>query len=189
MRGALHHPVHVRVLDGKTLVTKALIIGRMEGDQPTYLSVADDNAEYKVEWIQCPNERAPVSEKGGKNESKRATKDQVTYICGDAEPYKTHTLVTKKGDPSTHKITFAPPPKPECWSGEGAPTTPASSASAAASASAPPAASASAAPEASGSAAASAAAEPADSAAPAAGSASTAPSASAAEAPPKKKKK
>ncbi len=158
MMGGLKQPVTVLVKDDEDVVFRWVIRGRRsETDTRTHTVLPDDDNEYTVEWYQCENERAPAPADGA-----GANRHTPTYECGTLkEPYATANLVTKKGDPQSHTITFAPPPNPACWQGEAPPAAvsapppvveppppvePTPSASAASSASAAPAAS-SAAPE------------------------------------------
>jgi hypothetical protein len=172
MKGSLHYPVMVRLYDGKNVVAKAMVNGRDAADPPARISVVDDNAEYKVEWAQCPNERAPTA----RTKTGHEPKDAAPYECGEPAVYKTEQHTTKRGDAASHKLSFPAPPKTECWTAPAAPK--AAEASAAASASAAPSASAVVDAE---------AASSSSPAASASADASAAPSASAAEAPPKKK--
>lgn len=150
MEGSLRYPVRLRVLDGKAQVSKIIITGlrRPDASRPRTF-VADDNAEYTLEWAQCENERAPravsdVERERSSKSHKGADRDgDAAYDCGEAKVYKTDKLVTKKGDKASHTVTFAAPPNPACWAGEaplaadaGAP----SPADAGADAAAPPAA-------------------------------------------------
>nr|AYM54088.1 hypothetical protein [Byssovorax cruenta] len=120
MQGSLRFPVQMRILDGKTVVMKTVLIGkRLPEDSPSHTFVVDDNAEYTVEWAQCPNERAtlPADQAHNKPRAPRLQQDEAAgaYECGEAVVYKTDKLVTKKGDPASHTVTFVAPPKPECW--------------------------------------------------------------------------
>ncbi|MDI1450119.1 hypothetical protein [Polyangium sp. 6x1] len=115
MRGGLRQPVRVTVLDDDEKVAHALILGkRAEGDPGVRLVLPDKDAEYKVEWSQCSNERASVPLRAGKTPERELT----TYECGEAKAYKTETLITKKGDRASHTLTFQPPPNPSCWTDE-----------------------------------------------------------------------
>jgi hypothetical protein len=148
MQGGLLYPVRLRILDGKNLMMKLVMPGKRQASDPgAHSLIPDDNAEYTLEWAQCPNERAPRAA-GDNPKSKVKSKDGTAYECGDAVVYKTETLATKKHDAASHKITFAPPPRMECWTSEapaapalpatgGAAPTPVPPASAAAAASAP----------------------------------------------------
>ena len=130
MEGTLRRPVRLRLLDGKEQVSKIMIFGarRAEDIKPRTF-VADTNAEYNVEWAQCENERAPRSVQELARETGKAKdklrESETAYECGDATVYKTEKLVTKKGDAGSHKLTFAAPPKPECWAGDVKPAAPA----------------------------------------------------------------
>ncbi|APR76305.1 Hypothetical protein A7982_01652 [Minicystis rosea] len=124
MEGSLRFPVRMRVLDGKTPVSKVIISGLRRPQDPrprTFL--VDDNAEYTIEWAQCSNERAPRSvadaaHDTSKNKDKIRGENETGYDCGEATVYKTEKLVTKKGDKASHAVKFVPPPNPACWAGE-----------------------------------------------------------------------
>jgi hypothetical protein len=122
MTGSLRFPVQLRILDGKTVAMKIVLSGkRLPEDALAHTFIADDNADYTVEWGQCENERAPspVAEGHGKLHAPRPQREgESTYECGEAQVYKTDKLVTKKGDPTSHALTFIAPPKPECWVGD-----------------------------------------------------------------------
>ncbi len=120
MNGSLRYPVRLRLLKGKDAAMKLVLDGkRAPGTAPAYTYIADDNAEYTVEWAQCVNERAPfpVEEQHAKgtHAPKQPKEAGIAYECGEATVYKTDTLVTKKHDPASHALSFVPPPKPECW--------------------------------------------------------------------------
>jgi hypothetical protein len=131
MAGSLRHPVRLRVMDGKTQVTRIIILGlRHPDDPPQKTYIADDNAEYTVEWAQCASERAPRSVTELAHDTAKA-RDKVresdtAYECGEATVYKTDKLVTKKGDRSSHVLKFVPPPDAACWTAPPAPPAAAS---------------------------------------------------------------
>lgn len=115
LRGGLRFPVRVTILDDDDPVTKVIVFGkRAEGDPSPKVVLPDKNAEYKVEWAQCPNEHATAAVSATKAKSLRS-EGTTLYDCGEAKAYKTATLVTKKGDPASHALAFEPPPAPECW--------------------------------------------------------------------------
>lgn len=118
LKGGLRFPVRVTILDGDDPVTKVLIYGkRNEGDPNPKLVLPDKNAEYKVEWAQCGNERVTAAVTATKSKSLRS--DSLTsYDCGEAKAYKTGTLSTKKGDPASHALTYEAPPEADCWKDE-----------------------------------------------------------------------
>lgn len=111
MQGSLRYPVMLTVLDGSTVIMKTMILGRRaETDQVKRILLTDSDDEYTVQWSQCENERAPRPVSGGAD-----VKETLKYECGKEEVYSTGQLATKKGDLSTHALTFVPPPKSECW--------------------------------------------------------------------------
>lgn len=115
LRGGLRFPVRVTILDDDDPVTKVLVYGKhSEGDPSPKLVLPDKDAEYKVDWAQCPNEHATAPVNATKAKSLRA-EGTTAYDCGEAVSYKTATLVTKKGDPASHALKYEAPPKPECW--------------------------------------------------------------------------
>ncbi len=115
LRGGLRFPVRVTVLDDDDPVTKVIVFGKhAEGDPSPKMVLPDKNMEYKVEWTVCPNEHATAAVSASKSKSLR-TDGSTSYDCGDAKPYKTTTLTTKKGDPSSHALKFEAPEKLECW--------------------------------------------------------------------------
>jgi hypothetical protein len=115
LRGGLRFPVRVTIVDDDDPVAKVLVFGKhAESDPNPRLVLPDKNAEYKVEWSQCANERATTAVNASKAKSLR-TDSSMTYDCGEATPYKTATLVTKKGDRASHALAFEAPPKPDCW--------------------------------------------------------------------------
>jgi hypothetical protein len=127
MEGSLRYPVRMRVLDGKTQVSKIVISGlRRPEDPKPHTFIADDNAEYTIEWAQCGNERAPRSVADLAHETGKAKQHEsdTAYDCGAATVYKTDKLVTKKGDKASHVVKFAPPPNAACWVSETAPAAP-----------------------------------------------------------------
>ncbi|WP_438001724.1 hypothetical protein WMF26_20535 [Sorangium sp. So ce185] len=114
MRGSLRFPVALTVRDGKDPITRATLTGRRSKDDPvSRILLADEDAEYELEWAQCENERAPRA-----RTLSRETKDAAEYACGNATVYKTDKLVTRKGDAASRTVHFAAPPKPECWESE-----------------------------------------------------------------------
>ncbi|WP_437291281.1 hypothetical protein [Sorangium sp. So ce406] len=114
MRGSLRFPVTLTVLEGADPITRTTITGRRSSDDPaTRILLADDDAEYEIQWAQCENQRAPRA-----RTLARDTKDTAEYACGNAAVYKTDKLVTRKGDAASRRVHFAAPPKPECWESE-----------------------------------------------------------------------
>jgi hypothetical protein len=111
MQGSLRFPVMITIMDGSTLVMKTMVLGRRsEKDPVKRILLIDSDEEYTVNWSQCENERAPRPVTGGAD-----VKEALKYECGNDAVYSTGQLVTKKGDLSTHALTFVPPPKSECW--------------------------------------------------------------------------
>ncbi|WP_437820029.1 hypothetical protein [Sorangium sp. So ce1078] len=123
MRGSLRFPVTLTVRDGEDPITRTTLTGRRTKDDPaSRILLADEDAEYEIEWAQCENERAPRA-----RTLARDTKDTAEYACGNAAVYKTDKLVTRKGDAASRTVRFAAPPKPECWESELPPALPAPS--------------------------------------------------------------
>ncbi|MGK3994186.1 hypothetical protein [Sorangium sp. So ce1024] len=114
MRGSLRYPVTLTVLDDGDPIARATITGRRTGESPaTRILLADDDAEYEIQWAQCENQRAPRA-----RTLAHETRDTAEYACGNATVYKTDKLVTRKGDAASRTVHFAAPPKPECWESE-----------------------------------------------------------------------
>ncbi|MGK3982975.1 hypothetical protein WME99_08040 [Sorangium sp. So ce136] len=114
MRGSLRFPVTLTVRNGKNPITRTTLTGRRSSDDPaSRVLLADEDAEYELEWAQCENQRAPRA-----RTLTRDTKDTAEYACGSAAVYKTDKLVTRKGDAASRTVHFAAPPKAECWESE-----------------------------------------------------------------------
>jgi hypothetical protein len=112
MTGGMRFPVQVTLKDGSNVLFKGIISGRREEkDAGTRILLSDDDATLTVEWAQCANERAPRPA----DATGRDPKATVKYECGEATVYKTDQLVTKKGDPKSHALTFVAPPNAACW--------------------------------------------------------------------------
>ena len=123
MAGGMRYPVRVRVLDGKNVLFKTILPGlRTAGDRKPSTFIVDDNAEYTVEWGQCENERAPheaaLAARERRARGKMREDEGAGYECGEAKIYKTEKLATKKHDPASHVLHYAPPPNPVCWTSE-----------------------------------------------------------------------
>jgi hypothetical protein len=114
MSGSLRFPVQLTIRSGKTVVFKTTILGRRsDKDMVKRILLSDDNDTFQVEWTQCENERAT----GPAEAIGRDTKGNAKYECGNGTSYKTEELVTKKGDPKSHALTFPAPPNPACLQG------------------------------------------------------------------------
>lgn len=112
MKGGLEHPVQVTVRDKKgNQVARVVVFGLRAGGTPTKIGLPDGDGDYTVEWGVCPNARATEAV-GGENQKKDPY--AVPYQCGDAKVYATAPLSTKKNDPSTHALAFAPTPDAKC---------------------------------------------------------------------------
>jgi hypothetical protein len=113
MNGGLRFPVHLIIKNGSNVVFKTTLLGRRsDKDVAARVILADDNESYTVTWAQCENERAPKPVEGTGRDAKGTT---ARYECGTDALYKTEPLVTKKGDPKSHALAFAPPPNAACW--------------------------------------------------------------------------
>jgi hypothetical protein len=136
MRGGLKHPVRLRVLAGDRAIASHTLLGRVsEQAAPLRFLLPDDDAEYTLEWSQCPNERAPAPASADTKE--RPGKSATTkYECGEGVVYAKVPHATKKGDASTRTLPMTPPPDAACWSAPAAPASAAPEPSAAAPASA-----------------------------------------------------
>ncbi|AKT40034.1 hypothetical protein [Chondromyces crocatus] len=141
MRGSLRLPVQVTILDGKDVLNKMILDGRREQEtSPSQVLIPDTNGEFEVQWAQCVNEPAPRPV--AKTPDQKG--DTPAYECGETTPYKTETISVRRGDATTRKLTFATPPKLDCW----APDAPAAAATAEPAAPPPPPPAATAAPDA-----------------------------------------
>ncbi|EYF01518.1 hypothetical protein [Chondromyces apiculatus] len=116
MRGSLRHPVQVTVTDGGDLVGKTILDGRRQDSAPpSMVLVPDANDEVEVTWAQCENEPAPqAAVKAGDPKG-----EAPSFECGNATVYKTEKLTIRRGDASSRKLTFPPPPKTDCWTDPG----------------------------------------------------------------------
>ncbi len=119
LKGALKHPVKVMVLDGKTVVSERVVLGkRNEKDPASVLVVQNKNQTFTIRFAQCSNEFAPqpvdaVVEK----ESKRGD-GHTSYQCGDTKVYKETTVDVKKGKPETRRVPWHAPPESQCLTGD-----------------------------------------------------------------------
>jgi hypothetical protein len=123
MRGGLKHPVRLRVLAGERALSTHTLFGRVsEQAAPLRFLLPDDDAEYTLEWSQCPNERAPAPASADTKE--RPGKSVTTkYECGEGIVYAKVQHATKKGDAATRTLPMAPPPDAACWSAVSAPAS------------------------------------------------------------------
>lgn len=112
MIGGLRFPVQITIKEGSSVKFEKKLVGlRSSKDLASRVLLPDDDATYTVEWAQCENERAPkpVTQSAGPQA------EIAQYECGKAASYKTEELKTKKGDATSHRLTFAAPPNPACW--------------------------------------------------------------------------
>ncbi len=131
-KGALKFPVKVTVLDGSSVVSERIVLGKRKAeDPPAKLVVEDTDETYTIHWAQCANQFAPrrVNQKRG-----RINDNLTQYDCGDAKVYKEHKLEVRAGDVQSRRLKWLAPPNGECLISRVPP-----SASASASASAAPA--------------------------------------------------
>lgn len=111
MAGGLRFPVQLVIKSGSRTVFKTTLVGRRTDKEPaSRFLLSDDDETFTVEWSQCENERASKPAEAAGRDQKGAAK----YECGNAAVYKTDQLVTKKGDPASHNLTFPAPPNPAC---------------------------------------------------------------------------
>lgn len=126
-KGGLRKPVRVRILDGSSVESMRVLLGRRTADDQTAkLSIPDDDETYDVEWAQCENERAPRPLKA---ETKDA-RELAAYECGEAKVYATTKLEVRAGKSESRVIKFVAPPDAACWSSSGPPAAPTTSAAA-----------------------------------------------------------
>jgi hypothetical protein len=133
-KGALKNPVKVTVLDGKTVVSERVVLGKRHDSDPNAIVVVQDtNETYTIRFAQCENAFAaqPVAAtankpRDNKDEPKRQD-DRTAYECGDSKVYKEIQLEVKRGKKETRVIPWQPPPDAECLTSR-VPTAPAASA-------------------------------------------------------------
>jgi len=130
MRGSLRQPLLVKVKDGSRIVATVHVNGLSSSlGHPSLFLLPDANAEYAVEFYQCPNERAPTELTAVTDEKERASTGQPGYKCGekDGHPYATSKLVTKKGSDSSRTVAVTAPDDATCWSSDTSTDSPSSS--------------------------------------------------------------
>lgn len=150
MHGALKKPVTMRVKDGSSAVVITTLYGlNAPGATPTLFLLPDTNAEYTVEWSQCPNEKAPMeaAQWAAKAKESEHSGAPAAFQCADTKPFATTTVKTKRGDEASRIIPFPENlPEPECWTSDVPVPPPAPSSAAVPPPPPPPTVSASAAP-------------------------------------------
>lgn len=149
MHGALKKPVTMKVLDGSTPVVITTLYGlNAQNAKPTLFLLPDTNAEYTVEWSQCPNEKAPIEAAAwAAKEKERQGQASDAFQCTETKPFATTKVTTKRGDEASRTIPFPDNlPDPECWVNDAPPPPPPPTVSAVAPPPPPPTVSASAAP-------------------------------------------
>jgi hypothetical protein len=116
MRGGLRKPVRLRVLDGDDVIATEMLYGVQSASQPTRLLLPDANEEYTLEYAQCSNERAPQPDDGTGKPPNPAT---VGFACSDPKVYSSEKHQTRRSDPASMELPFAPPPDPACFAPPG----------------------------------------------------------------------
>lgn len=128
MHGALKKPITMKVMDGSTPVVITTLYGlNGPGARPTLFLLPDTNAEYTVEWSQCPNEKAPIEAAAwAAKEKERQSHAGDAFQCTETKPFATTKVVTKRGDEASRTIPFPAEslPEPECWVSDKAPAPP-----------------------------------------------------------------
>jgi hypothetical protein len=124
MEGGLRHPVRLRILDGSTVIFRAMLLGKTSATDPGVRTfIVDASDTYTVEWAECANLRAPrtlaaaTREKKGR-ESSAAREEGTAYECGEAKVFKTEKLRTVRGNAASHVIHFQAPPGMACWASD-----------------------------------------------------------------------
>jgi hypothetical protein len=119
LKGALKRPVKVTVLDGKTVVSERVMLGKRAATDPaSVLVVQDENETYTVRFAQCANEFAPQPLGASVDKDAKRRDDHTTYDCGDAVVYKELQLEVKSGKPETRVILWQAPPEATCLGAE-----------------------------------------------------------------------
>lgn len=115
LKGALRRPVKITVLDGKTVISERVVLGkRLATDPASLLIVQDENETFTVRFAQCGNDFAPQPiEKTGDKDARRR-EDFTSYDCGDAAVYQELALDVKKGSPGSRVVPWQAPPATEC---------------------------------------------------------------------------
>ncbi|MFO0616147.1 MAG: hypothetical protein U0414_26375 [Polyangiaceae bacterium] len=125
MHGALKRPVTMTVKDGSSPVVITTLYGlNAKGARPTLFLLPDTNAEYTVEWTQCPNEKAPIEAAAwaAKEKEAAAPAQGASFQCAETKPFATTKLTTKRGDEASRTIPFPDNlPEPECWAADAPP--------------------------------------------------------------------
>ncbi len=113
-KGALKRPVKVTVLDGSSVVSERVVLGKRIADEPSSLLVVeDDDEKYVVRFAQCENAFAP--QPAGSARDGRQVEARTHYTCGSATMYKEIELVVVAGDVKSRAIPWQAPPQPECY--------------------------------------------------------------------------
>jgi hypothetical protein len=113
MKGGLRKPVKVQVMNGDSVESERILLGRRTAeDEKARVVVEDDDERYTIRWSQCENERAPRRVGEGKPDPRDAVGG---YSCGEAKVYQEVPLEVREGDPASRTIRFVAPPAPECW--------------------------------------------------------------------------
>jgi|JI10StandDraft_1071094.scaffolds.fasta_scaffold192177_2 hypothetical protein len=149
MHGALKKPVTMKIMDGSTPVVITTLYGlNANGAKPTLFLLPDTNAEYTVEWSQCPNEKAPIeAAQWAAKDKERTQAGGDSFQCTATKPFATTKVVTKRGDEASRSVPFPDNlPEPECWTDDVPAPLPPPTVSAVAPPPPPPTVSASAAP-------------------------------------------
>ena len=116
MRGGLKQPVRLRVLSGSEVIATVMVYGKSgSAAPPTRFLLPDANADYTIEWTQCPNERAPSPH----DPNDKKASQGAAYECENGEPYATGKHTTKSGVAATHDVPLPPPPAADCLAPPG----------------------------------------------------------------------
>lgn len=128
LKGALKRPVKVTVLDGKTVLSERVVLGRrLSSDPASVLVVQDESETYTVRFAQCGNEFAPQPLDATAEKEPTRRDDRTSYECGDSVVYKEVPVTVAAGKPDTRVIPWQAPPEASCLGNTAAPA-PASSA-------------------------------------------------------------
>ncbi|MSP24354.1 MAG: hypothetical protein EXR75_04165 [Myxococcales bacterium] len=121
-KGALKQPVKITVLDGKSVVSERVVLGKRSASEPSsILVVEDDDESYVVRFAQCDDGFAPQPADAARDA--RQAEARTHYACGDATMYKEIDLKVISGDVASRAIVWQVPPNAACY-GEKTPDLP-----------------------------------------------------------------
>ncbi|MBM4360703.1 MAG: hypothetical protein FJ096_21560 [Deltaproteobacteria bacterium] len=121
LKGALKRPVKVTVLDGKTVLSERVVLGKRAASDPASVLVVQDESEtYTIRFAQCANEFAPQPLGASVDKDTKRRDDHTMYDCGDATVYKELQVEVKSGKPETRVVAWQAPPDAACLGADAA---------------------------------------------------------------------